>query len=114
MNNTGRNRSFSAAKTMKIDAYPLCGTGDFGVQRSGKSTGEPGDGRETHISLPRSIISFNSSEDIEGERKRDPPDETAEGVPLSYSGFHFDGPLLTEYNSNLLFVLMALGSGIPA
>ena len=52
---------------MKIDAYPYCSTGDFGVQRSGKSTHEP-DGREvTYISWPASIISFNRSEDIEGE-----------------------------------------------
>ena len=70
MNNTGHNRLFSVAKSIKIDAHPRCGTGNLGVQGSGKSTNEPGDRRETHMSLPRSIISFNSSEDIEGERER--------------------------------------------
>ena len=71
MNNTSHNRSFSVAKPMKIDAYPLCGTGDVEAQRSGKSTGEPGGRTETHMSWPRSIIPFNPSEDMEGEREGD-------------------------------------------
>ena len=37
-----------------------------------------------HRSRPRSIISFNPSEDIEGEwGGRDPPDETVRGTLLS-------------------------------
>ena len=38
--NTGGNRSFSVAKSAKIDAHLHCGTGDLEVQRSGKSACE--------------------------------------------------------------------------
>ena len=68
MNNTGGNRSFSVAKSIKIETHPPCGTENIGVQRSGKSTDEPDDEKETHMSCPQPIISFNSAEDIEGKR----------------------------------------------
>lgn len=56
---------------METDAYPLWDTGDFGVQRSGKFTYERDKRKGTHVSMPMSIIAFNPSEDIEGERERE-------------------------------------------
>ena len=52
---------------MKVDAYPPHGTGDFGVQRSGKATHDADERKGTHSSRPASIISFNPLEDIEYE-----------------------------------------------
>ena len=52
---------------MKTDAHPYCGTGNFGAQRLNKPTHEPDKRKGAHISWPASIISFNTSEDIEGE-----------------------------------------------
>jgi hypothetical protein len=68
---------------MKINAYPRCGSGDFGVQGSGKSSDELDKRKGTDRSLPASMISFNPSEDMEGvtsERKRDVADETIPGA----------------------------------
>ena len=54
---------------MRIGAHPRCGTRDIGVQRSGKFTDEQDKRKGTHKALPTSIISFNSSEDIEGKKE---------------------------------------------
>ena len=56
---------------MKIDAHPPSEAGDSGVQRSVKLTHERDKRKGTHKALSASIISFNPSEDIEGERERE-------------------------------------------
>jgi hypothetical protein len=56
---------------MKINAHPRCGPGDFGVQGSGKSSHEPDKRKGTDRSFPASMISFNPSEDMEGEREKE-------------------------------------------
>jgi len=66
LNNTGHNTSFSVARLMKIDTRLFCGTGDIGVQRSGRFTHGSDKRKGAHKLLPMSIISFNSAEDIEG------------------------------------------------
>jgi hypothetical protein len=57
-NNTGLNRSFPIAQSMKINAHPRHGPGGFGVQRTGKPTHELYQKKGTHISWPASIISL--------------------------------------------------------
>lgn len=73
LNNTCGNCSFSIAKTMEIDAHPPCGAENFRVRGSRKSTRELDDREGAHMLLPKSIISFNSSEDIEDEEERGRP-----------------------------------------
>ena len=44
----GRNRSFSVIESMKMDAHPQCGPGDFGIQKSGESTRERDERKGAH------------------------------------------------------------------
>jgi hypothetical protein len=58
---------------IEIKPYPRCGPGYFGIQGSGKSSHEPDRGKGTDSSFPASMIVFNPSEDIEGEREKEEP-----------------------------------------
>jgi len=73
LNNTCGNCSFSIPKTMEIDAHPPCGAENFRVSGSRKSTHELDDREGAHMLLPKSIISFNPSKDIEDEEERGRP-----------------------------------------
>jgi hypothetical protein len=55
---------------MKTNAYLHCGPGDFEVQGSGGPNHELGRRKGTDRSFPVSMISFNLSEDMEGEREK--------------------------------------------
>ena len=74
MNNTGGNLSFSVAKAIGMNAYPPCGTENFGVRSPGKSNHgcDRVKGKGPHSLLPMPIISSNPlANNIEGEREKE-------------------------------------------
>jgi hypothetical protein len=65
---------------MNVNAHPRCGSGEFGIQESGKSSDEPDRRKGTDRSLPVSTTSFSPSEDMGGSGgKRDVADQTIRG-----------------------------------